>query len=181
MRTLELQPELASYDAGSMNFMEGLFLNPPDFLRTLATRMAEHQIRPELECFDLGMLENCKRLIGEGFIDPPYWFQFVLGVKGGAPAEPKTLLHLIDSLPAEARWSVIGVGRGQLPMNTMAILLGGHVRTGLEDNIYYRRGELATSNAQLVERLVRLIEELGREVASPNDAREMLQLKGLDA
>ncbi|MBX6343128.1 MAG: 3-keto-5-aminohexanoate cleavage protein, partial [Thermomicrobiaceae bacterium] len=97
----------------------------------------------------------------------------------GAPATPKTLLHMVESLPAGSHWSVIGVGRGQLPMNAMAILMGGHVRTGLEDNIYYRRGELATSNAQLVERLARLIREFGREVASPDDARRILGLKGM--
>lgn len=180
MRTLELEPELASFDAGSLNFMDGVFLNPPDFLQELATRMRRHGVRPELEIFDTGMIENCKRLIDAGLIDEPLWFQFVLGVRGGAPATPKTLLHMVESLPPGALWSVIGVGRGQLPMNAMAILMGGHVRTGLEDNIYYRRGELATSNAQLVERLARLIREFGREVASPDDARRILRLKGAE-
>ncbi len=179
MQTLELEPELASFDAGSLNMNEGVFHNPPGFLRELARRMRERRVKPELEIFDTGMIENCKQLVREGLIDEPLYFQFVLGVRGGAPATPKTLLHMVESLPPGSHWSVIGVGRGQLPMNAMAILMGGHVRTGLEDNIYYRRGELATSNAQLVERLARLIREFGREVASPDDARRILGLKGM--
>lgn len=181
METLELEPELASFDAGSMNFGDRVFLNPPDFLRELATRFKRHRVLPELEIFDSGMIGNCQRLIAEGLLEPPHYYQFVLGVAGGAPATPKTLMHLIESIPAGSEWSTIGIGRGQLPMNALGIVLGGHVRTGLEDNIYYRRGELATSNAQLVERLARLIRELGREVASPADAREILHLRGLDA
>jgi 3-keto-5-aminohexanoate cleavage enzyme len=178
MESLTLEPEVGSFDAGSMNFGPGVFLNPPDFLRELASRFLKYNVRPELECFDVGMIGNCLRLINEGLIEEPLWWQFVLGVPGGAPAEPKTLLHMVDMLPAGSQWSVIGIGRGQLPMNMLAIMLGGHVRTGLEDNIYYRRGVLAESNAQFVERLARLTREMGREVATPADARRLLGLRG---
>lgn len=178
LETLRLRPEMGSYDAGSMNFGPGVFLNPPDFLRRMAESFQEYGVRPELECFDVGMIGNCLRLVEEGLIDQPLWWQFVLGVPGGAPATPKVLMTMVEMLPAGSQWSVIGIGRNQLTMNAMGILLGGHVRTGLEDNIYYRRGELAVSNAQLVERLARLTRELGREVASPDQARQMLHLRG---
>jgi 3-keto-5-aminohexanoate cleavage enzyme len=178
MESLTLEPEVGSFDAGSMNFGPGVFLNPPDFLRELASRFLKYNVRPELECFDVGMIGNCLRLINEGLIEEPLWWQFVLGVPGGAPAEPKTLLHMVDMLPVGSQWSVIGIGRGQLPMNMLAIMLGGHVRTGLEDNIYYKRGVLAESNAQFVERLARLTREMGREVATPADARRLLGLRG---
>jgi 3-keto-5-aminohexanoate cleavage enzyme len=178
MDTLRFEPELASFDAGSMNFGEGVFINSPDFLRKLAQGFQHYNVRPELEIFDEGMIGNCLRLVDEGLLKPPFWWQFVLGVRGGAPATPKTLLHLVECLPPGSTWSAIGLGRGQLPLNTMAIILGGHVRTGMEDNVYYRRGELATSNAQLAERCGRLIRELGRDIASPADARQILGLKG---
>jgi 3-keto-5-aminohexanoate cleavage enzyme len=178
METLTFRPELASFDAGSMNFGEGVFLNPPDFLRELARRFTQFNVIPELECFDQGMIGNCMRLIDEGLLKPPFWWQFVLGVAGGAPATPKTLMHLVEHLPPGSQWSAIGLGRGQLPMNVMAVILGGHVRTGMEDNVFYRRGELAESNAQLVERCARITREMGREVASPSEARALLGLKG---
>jgi 3-keto-5-aminohexanoate cleavage enzyme len=178
LETLQLEPEMGSFDAGSMNFGPGVFLNPPEFLREMALRFKRYNVRPELECFDTGMIGNCLRLVQEGLIDAPLWWQFVLGVPGGAPAEPKTLMHMVDMLPAGSQWSVIGIGRGQLTMNMLGIMLGGHVRTGLEDNIYYRRGVLAESNAQLAERLARLIREFGREVAKPDDARRLLELRG---
>jgi 3-keto-5-aminohexanoate cleavage enzyme len=180
LETLRLRPEMGSYDAGSMNFGPGVFLNPPDFLRKMADGFQEYGVRPELECFDVGMIGNCLRLVDEGLIDRPLWWQFVLGVPGGAPATPKILMTMVEMLPEGSQWSVIGIGRNQLAMNAMGILLGGHVRTGLEDNIYYRRGELAVSNAQLVERLARLTRELGRDVATPDQARRLLQLRGME-
>lgn len=181
LETLDLEPEMGSYDAGSMNFGAGVFLNPPDFLLTMARRFRERNVVPELECFDTGMIYNCLQLIADGELDGPGWWQFVLGVRGGAPATPKILMHMAELLPDGAQWSAIGLGRGQLPMNTMAIILGAHVRTGMEDNVYYRRGQLTEGNAQLAERLARLIRELGREVASPDDARRLIGLKGKDA
>jgi 3-keto-5-aminohexanoate cleavage enzyme len=178
LETLQLRPELGSFDAGSMNFGDHVFLNSPDFLKQMAEAFLEYNVRPELECFDVGMIYNCLHLIDQGLIEGPLWWQFVLGVRGGAPATPKVLMTMVELLPAGSQWSTIGLGRGQLPMNTMAIILGGHVRTGMEDNVYYRRGELAASNAQLVERCARLTRELGREVATPADARQLLGLRG---
>jgi len=174
LAVVDLRPDLASFDAGSMNFGERVFLNSPDFLVRLAGRMMEKRVKPEIECFDTGQIDNAVRIINQGLIDPPYWFQIVLGVKGGASPSPRQLLHMVDMLPAGAPWSVCAVGRDQLPMNTMAIAMGGHARTGLEDNIYYKKDELAHSNAQLVARVVRIGRELGREIASPSDARSIL-------
>jgi 3-keto-5-aminohexanoate cleavage enzyme len=174
--SLAAGPELGSLDAGSMNFNERIFLNPPDFLEELARRMLAAHVKPEIEVFDSGMIGNALALEGKGLIQSPLWWQFVLGVKGGAPATARSLLHLVDSLPAGSLWSVCAVGGRQLSMNVLAIAMGGHARTGLEDNLYYRRGELARSNAQLVARLARIACECGREPATPAEAREMLGL-----
>ncbi|MER3439615.1 MAG: 3-keto-5-aminohexanoate cleavage protein, partial [Chloroflexota bacterium] len=116
----------------------------------------------------------------EGKLRPPFWFQFVLGVRGGSPGTVKQLVHMVDMLPPGAKWSVCGIGRAQLPLGLAAMAMGGHVRTGLEDNLYYHKGQLATSNAQLVSRLVRIAGELGRPVATPNEAREILGLPPYD-
>ena len=174
---LEPPPEIASFDCGSLNFGERVFVNSPQFLRELAARMARRGVLPEIECFEAGHAENARRLIEDGALQPPFWFQFVLGVRGGAPASVKQLQHMVDLLPAGARWSVCAVGRAQLPLDVAAMVMGGHARTGLEDNLYYRKGELATSNAQLVARLARIAEELGRPLATPDEARAMLGLK----
>lgn len=173
---VDLLPDIASFDAGSMNFGERVFLNPPDFLVKLASLMKERGVKPEIECFDSGQIDNAIRIIGDGLIEPPCWFQIVLGVKGGAMPSPRQLLHMAEMLPKDAPWSVCAVGRAQLQMNVIAIAMGGHARTGMEDNIYYRRGELATSNAQLVARVVRIGREMGREAASPAETRETLGL-----
>ncbi|GAB4286522.1 MAG: 3-keto-5-aminohexanoate cleavage protein [Deferrisomatales bacterium] len=173
---LRLRPELASFDAGSLNVGDGVFLNPPEFLEELARRMRQVGVKPELEIFDGGMVGTCLRLRDRGLLDPPLHFQFVLGVPGGAPATPKALLHLVESIPEGSTWSSIGVGAGHLPVLLTTLALGGHVRVGLEDNIYYHKGEVARSNAQLVERAVRLAAEVGRPVATPAQAREILGL-----
>lgn len=171
---LALRPEMASFDCGSVNFETWAFVNPPKFLEEMSRRMQEFNVKPEIECFDVGMLYAGRRLAERGLLRPPLHFQFVMGTPGGIPAEPEHLVHMLAALPPGAIWSVCALGRGQLPMNVMAILFGGHARTGLEDNVYYAYRVLAKSNAQLVGRLVRLSQELGREVASPNDARRIL-------
>jgi 3-keto-5-aminohexanoate cleavage enzyme len=173
---LSLRPELASFDAGSINTEAGVFLNPPEFLDALAQRALELGVKPELECFDAGMVATCLRYAERGLLRPPLHFQIVLGTKFGIPADARSLLYLTGMLPADATWSVIGIGRAQLPMATLAIAVGGHARVGLEDNIYYSRGVLARSNAQLVERIVRLAKALDREVATPAEARRILSL-----
>lgn len=168
-----LGPEIASYDAGTMNFNDHVFANTPEFLRQLAVKMKEHGVKPEIEIFDAGQIGNAVRLADEGLIDDPLYMQFVLGVNGGAPATIKQLVHLVDSLPPGAVWSVAGIGRHQLAMDTYAILMGGHARTGLEDNWFYSKGRHAT-NLELVERVAGLATTLGREIATPAQAREIL-------
>lgn len=170
-----LSPQLASLNVGSLNFGEVAFINTPEYLRKAAKTMQEAKIKPELEVFDLGMMENAKKLIAEGLISPPYHFQFILGAPGGAPATPRALLSYIDHLPENSTWGVIAL-QNQLLLHTMAIGMGGHVRVGMEDSIHYKPGELAESNAQLVSRLVQIAKELGREVATPDETEEIYQL-----
>ncbi len=178
MAPVRLAPEIASFDCGSVNFGERVFINSPSFLRELARRMKEHGVKPEIECFEPGHVWNALRLIDEGLLEPPFWFQFVLGVRGGSPPEVKQLLHLIGMLPEGANWSVCGIGRAQLPLGMAAMAMGGHVRTGLEDNIWYLKGELAQSNAQLVARLARIAAEMGRPLATADQVRNLLGLRG---
>ena len=180
MAPVALSPELASFDCGSLNFGDRVFVNSPGFLRELAARMAAHGVRPEIECFEPGHVWNALRLIDEGLLGPPFWFQFVLGVRGGSPPTVKQLQHLVEMLPAGARWSVCGIGRAQLPLALAAIAMGGHVRTGLEDNLWYRKGELAT-NPQLVARLARIAAEAGRPLATPAQVRAALELRAASA
>jgi 3-keto-5-aminohexanoate cleavage enzyme len=174
---LELEPELASFDAGSINLGGSAFINTPAFLQAAAIRMKEKGVKPELEIFDVGMMVTCLRMREEGSLTDPLYFQFVLGTPWGIPATPKSLIHLLDYLPERSTWSVIGIGRAHLPICMMGLILDGHIRVGMEDNIYYRRSELAKSNAQLVERIVRIAKEYGREVATPKEARKILGVK----
>lgn len=173
---VRLHPEIASFDAGSLNFGDRVFANSPQFLEALAREMQTHGVKPEIECFDSSFIETAKRFIERGLIQPPYWFQMVLGVRGGAPATVEQLVHMVRQLPAGSLWSVCAIGRHQLPMNVAALVMGGHVRTGLEDNIYYSYRVLAEGNAPLVARIVRIARELGREPASPSEARTLLGL-----
>jgi 3-keto-5-aminohexanoate cleavage enzyme len=177
MAPVGLKPEIASFDCGSLNFGHRVFVNSPQFLDELADRMNRNGVLPEIECFEPGHVQNALRLIEDGKLKPPYWFQFVLGVRGGSPGDVRQLVHLVDMIPFGSQWSVCGIGHAQLQLGVIAMAMGGHVRTGLEDNLYYHKGELATSNAQLVERIVRIAGELGRPVATPAEARAMLGLK----
>jgi 3-keto-5-aminohexanoate cleavage enzyme len=173
---LSLNPELVSFDAGSINMRENVFLNPPEFLEMLAKETLAKGIKPELEVFEVGMVQTCTRYMERGLLKPPLHFQFVLGVLGGMPATAKSLLHLTEIIPEGSTWSVIGIGLGQLSMAVMAMAMGGHVRVGLEDNIYYSKGVLAKGNTELVERVVRIAKEFGREIATPSDAKKILSL-----
>jgi 3-keto-5-aminohexanoate cleavage enzyme len=173
---LALRPEMASFDAGTINTEAGVFVNEPAFLDALAAEAAELGVKLELECFDTGMIVTALRYHAEGKIPAPLHFQFVTGTRYGMPATAAALAGAVQMLPFGATWSVIGVGRAQTPMAMLALAMGGHVRVGLEDNISYRKGELATSNAQLVERAARLAAELGRPVAGPAEARRLLGL-----
>jgi 3-keto-5-aminohexanoate cleavage enzyme len=175
---LELRPELASFDAGSINLGGAVFVNSPEFLDSAAERMRALDVKPELEIFDVGMAVACLRLMDEGKLERPLHFQFVMGTPWGIPGTPQALLHLHSLTPSDATWSVVGVGKCHLPMSMMSLIMGGHIRVGLEDNIYYSRGVLAESNAVFVERIVRLAREYGREVATPAEARGILRLGG---
>jgi 3-keto-5-aminohexanoate cleavage enzyme len=173
---LPLRPELASFDAGSINLGGSVFINTPEFLEEAAGRMEEAGVKPELEIFDLGMMMTSLRMREEGKLQDPLYFQFVMGTPWGAPATPKALLHLCEHLPAHAVWSAIGIGKGHLPIAMMAMVTGGHIRVGMEDNIYYSRSVLAKTNAEFVQRIVRIAGEYGRSVAGPAEARRILGL-----
>jgi 3-keto-5-aminohexanoate cleavage enzyme len=175
-----LNPELISLDCGSKNFGKLTFLCDEDFIETAARKALERGARPELEIFELGMIETFKRLTRQNLLQKPYYCGFILGTASGAPANIKTLVTMIDLLPPDCIWFVAGIGRHQLPMNLLALPLGGHVRVGLEDNIYYAQSSenwiFAKSNAELVSRIVRIAREVGREIATPEETRKMLQL-----
>jgi 3-keto-5-aminohexanoate cleavage enzyme len=173
---LSLGPELVSFDAGSVNIGDNIFLNQPEFLKALAEETLARRVKPELEVFEVGMVYTCLRFLQKNLLKSPLHFQFVLGTLGGMPATAKSILYLTEIIPEGSTWSVIGVGPDQLNMAMFGMALGGHVRVGLEDNIYYSKGVLAKSNAQLVERVVRIANEYVREIASPEEARKILSL-----
>lgn len=173
---LQFKPELASLDAGTILLGDEPFINTPQFLKAAAKGMREAGVKPEVEIFDTGMITTSLRMRDQGLLDEPLHFQFVLGTPYGAPATPRSLLHMLDMIPLDATWSIIGIGRSHLPMSMMALAMGGHIRVGMEDNIYYNRGELVQRNAQFVERIVRIANEYGRPVATPDEARRILSL-----
>jgi len=172
---LRLKPEMASLTTGSVNFPASVYENSPQLIEALARDMHELGIKPEMEIFDVSMVQNAVNLAAAGIAQAPLHFDFVMGLRGAIPATVENLIHLKNVLPSGATWTAAGIGPHQLPMNAMSIVMGGHCRVGLEDNIFYRKGELA-SNERLVERVVRLSAELGREIASPDDARRILHL-----
>jgi 3-keto-5-aminohexanoate cleavage enzyme len=177
MQPIELKPEMATLSMGTCNFADDVFMNTEENIKIFAKRMNELGVKPELECFEKGMVDTAIRFAKKGIINTPMHFDFVLGVPGAMGGELRDLLYMVESIPAGSTWTVAGVGRYQLPLNMAAIMLGGHARTGFEDNVYYSKGELAKSNAQLVERVARLSREFGREVATPDEARIILGLK----
>lgn len=173
----EPRPDVATVDVGPMNFGQTrTAINPREQNEEYAERMREAGVKPELEIFNPGHIPEVNHLIDEGLLEAPYWCTLILGMQTGTPAHPRNLLNLVDNLPEPAEWQALAVGRHQLPLTTMAITLGGHVRVGMEDNVYYRKGELAESNAQFVRRAARIANELERPIASPAEAREMLGL-----
>jgi len=175
IKRLAAHTEMASLTTGSVNFPNSAYINEPSLVEDLAREMLRLGIKPEMECFDLSMINNGILLQQAGLAKAPLHFNFVLGLKGAIPASIENLVHMRSCLPAGATWTVSGMGANQLVMGAHAIIMGGHVRVGLEDNIYYRKGELA-SNQQLIERMARLAREMGREVASPDEARKILSL-----
>ncbi|HHT68877.1 MAG TPA: 3-keto-5-aminohexanoate cleavage protein [Firmicutes bacterium] len=176
LQPVELNPEMATLSTGTCNFGRDIFSNPQDFYERAARMMLERGVKPEFEVFEAGMIDNALRLVKDGFVKPPLHFNFVLGVPGAMTGTVRNLSFLVDQIPADATWTVSGIGRYETSLAMVAIAMGGHVRVGFEDNIYYYRGELAKSNAQLVARVARIAKEFGREVASPDEAREILGL-----
>lgn len=173
----DLRPEICTIDCGSMNFGEDtVVVNRPADLRWMAKRARELGVKPELEVFDMGQMVNALNLCKEGLIDDPPMFQICLGIAGGAPATSESMLALRNMMPSNAHWAAFGISRAEFPMLAQAVLFGGHVRVGLEDNLYLGKGQLAT-NAQLVEKAVRLVRELGARVVGPEETRRKLKLR----
>jgi len=172
-----LKPDICSLDLGSMNFKDRVFNNPPQWSETAAKCMQENSVKPEIEVFEPGHIRQAVNLINKGLIDAPPYFQLCMGVQWGIEATAESFLFMKSQLPDEALWSVLGIGKDQLTMVTLGILLGGHVRVGFEDNLYLSKGVLAKSNAQMVERVADLAERLGRNIATANEARRILGIR----
>ena len=173
---LELKPDICSLDMGSLNMGPHVFINTPSHLETMAVAIRDAGVLPELEVFETGHLLLAKRMIETGHIKPPGMFQICLGISWGQPATPEAMSYMRNLLPAGSPWFAFGISLHQFPMAAQAVLLGGHPRVGLEDNLYLEKGKLAPSNAALVEKAVNVIEILGDIVATPDDARQMLGL-----
>ena len=175
---LEPSPEIATLDCGTMNWIGGdeIFVNTENTIIYFAKEMNNRKIKYELECFDKGMIDTALRLNNKGYIKDPMHFNFMLGVKGGINASVRDLLFLTNSIPKNSTFSVGAIGRYEFPMITLSIIMGGHARVGFEDNIYLSKGVLAKSNGELVEKVVRISKELGRDIATPNEARKILGL-----
>jgi 3-keto-5-aminohexanoate cleavage enzyme len=180
-RSISLQAniEMASLNPGSVNYNQGVYVNLPADIAYWAQEMQRRRIKPDIAIFEVGMIANGLELAQEGWFEPPLLFTFVLGQQGAMPATPRNLLMLSETIPTDARWCVAGHNGHDLQMSVLAMCMGGHVRTGFEDNVYYRPGELGQSNAQMIERLVWMGGELGRDVATPTEARTMLGLQPL--
>ena len=174
---VELRPDICSLDMGSLNMGSRVFINTPQHLQTMAVAIRDVGVLPELEVFETGHLLLAKRMIETGHIKPPGMFQLCLGISWGQPATPEAMTYMRNLLPSGSPWFAFGISLHQFPMVAQAVLLGGHPRVGLEDNIYLEKGKLAPSNAALVEKAGRIIEILGDIVATPADARAMLGLQ----
>ena len=173
---LELKPDICSLDMGSLNMGPHVFINTPSHLEAMAVAIRDAGVLPELEVFETGHLLLAKRMIETGHIKPPGMFQICLGIAWGQPASPEAMSYMRNLLPASSPWFAFGISLHQFPMAAQAVLLGGHPRVGLEDNLYLEKGKLAPNNAALVEKAGKIIEILGDHVATPNDARKILGL-----
>ncbi|MFP4478604.1 MAG: 3-keto-5-aminohexanoate cleavage protein [Candidatus Izemoplasmatales bacterium] len=175
---LNLKPEMATLDCGTLNFGgDDIFINTENNIIYFANKMNALKIKYEMECFEKGHIDMTKRLIKKDIIKPPFHYSFVLGVIGGMTGEERDFLFLKDSLPEGATYSVAGIGRYEFPLAELSIKHGGHVRVGLEDNIYLEKGVLAKSNADLVEKVVNIAKKYKREIASPSETRQILGME----
>ena len=180
LQPTELNPEMATLDCGTMNFGgDDVFENTENTIKYFGQKMIERGIKPECEVFDKSMIEMCLRLAKKGYVKYPIHWDFVMGVNGGIGGEIRDFAFLAGSIPAGSTYTVAGVGRYEFPLAAMAIIHGGHVRVGFEDNVYISKGVLAKSNGELVAKVVRLANEFGREIATPAEARQILGLAPL--
>lgn len=177
----ELKPEMASFDCGTMNWMHfGIFNNNPKFLMTMGAAMQEVGVKPEVEVFDIGMIHEAAWYLQNGYLKAPVHFQFCMGCAGGIPATAENVIFMRNTLEKAvpgATWSAFGVGKGAMEVMYTAIAAGGNIRVGMEDNVTYKKGQLAESNMQLIARARRIIEEFGCEVATPDEARLLLGIR----
>ncbi|MEM7026054.1 MAG: 3-keto-5-aminohexanoate cleavage protein [Pseudomonadota bacterium] len=173
-----LEPEICSLDLNTMWFGSGVVMNTPATVTAMAETAKATGVKPEIEVFDSGDIQLANRLLEQGVLERPPFFQIVLGAGNGFASTPETLMYAKSLLPSDAIWAAMGIGAMEFPIVAQALLLGGHVRVGLEDNLYMSRGVLAPSNAALVERAARIVEDLGNRVASPTEARAILGLSG---
>jgi uncharacterized protein (DUF849 family) len=173
---LELKPDICSLDVATMNFGEYVFMNIPAHLKKMAELINSAGVKPEIEVFDVGQVRLANELIEKGFLKSPSLFQLCLGIPWGAPATTEAMLLMKNMLPKDAVWASFGISRAEFHMAAQAVILGGHVRVGLEDNLYLERGKLAPGNAPLVERAVEIIQSLGETPATPAEARKLLSL-----
>ncbi len=177
---LELKPDMGTLNAGTLNFGEEVFINQPRDIERLAEAFKTYEVVPEIEVYESGMVDYVAKLVKKGIIThTPLHVQFVLGVPGGMNGSPKNVLYMMDHLKEQiptATWAVAGIGRFHIPASLSAMVNGGHIRVGFEDNIFYHKGLIADSNAQLVARMARIASEIGRPLATPAQAREILGL-----
>ena len=172
---VKLLPEMASFTTGSSNLPGLVYENAPQFIEYLAGVFKETGVKPEIEVFEAGMISNATYLLAKGLIEAPVHFDFVLGAPGSMAGSVENLVFLSGSIPAGATWTVAGIGKAEIPLAAAAIAMGGHVRVGLEDNLYLPDGSPA-SNLKLVEKVVRIAKEIGRDIAGPDEARSILSL-----
>lgn len=178
LQPTELFPEMATLDCGTCNFGDEVFENTMPMMRSFGKRMIDNNIKPEYECFEMGHLDTILRMAAKGEVPGfPMQINFVLGVPGCAPATVENLVWLVRNVPAGCTWTATGIGRNAFTLAAPAIVMGGHVRVGFEDNLYISKGVLAKSNGELVQKVVRIATELGREIATPAEARKILNLQ----
>jgi 3-keto-5-aminohexanoate cleavage enzyme len=174
---VSLKPEMATLTTGTCNFGPDVFMNTLPDIEIFANEMKNHNVMPEIEVFDFGMINTAHNLMKKGLIPEKVNFDFVMGVPGALPGHSRYLPLLVSEIPPNCTWTVAGIGRFELPLAVMSIAMGGNVRVGFEDNIFYSKGVLAESNAQLVERIVRIAKENSREIANPDEARKIFGIK----
>ena len=171
------RPEIASLDCGSLNFGPWAYISTVGMLEDMAQAMSDCEVKAELECFEIGHVGAATHLYNKGLVPDPPFYQFALGIPWGGTAEAATVSLMKDQIPENAQWAAFGISRHQMPMVAQSAILGGHVRVGLEDNLYIEKGVFAT-NAQLVERAKTIVQSLGCTVATPDEARQILSLRG---